>query len=307
MARILIIDDDDAICRVLAKLLRLNGHEVQIARDGQAGVAAALAGPDLIICDLAMPLMDGHGVLATLKQDLRLADIPFIFLSGHADRESIRQSMNLGSDDFIPKPAAAHEILAAVTARLEQHQRRVQRQEAEVKKAVQIFSGIVDDLGSSAAAIHWLAQTAATGSVGEISRAIPPSGSPATVGPVASPAGSFLATRDNRRYFVKLSEVKALLADGEYSLAYWGQNQSMMFRKPLKQWEKELPAAQFVRIHRNAIVNLEFLEYVKKTPAGPQVFLRDFAQVLMVSQRKVPALNQALKLASANQKITAAN
>lgn len=298
MARILIIDDDDAICRAMAKLLRLHGHEVNVAPDGRAGVAAALAGTDLIICDLAMPLMDGHGVLATLKQDQRLEDIPFIFLSGHADRESIRRSMNLGSDDFIPKPASTQEILATVTARLEQHQRREQRREAEVKKAVEIFSGIVDDLGSPAAAIHWLAQTAATGSTGKISGAIPPPGSPAAAEPAVPAAGSFLATRDNRRYFVKLSEVKALLADGEYSRAHWGKDQSMMFRKALKQWEKELPAAQFIRIHRNAIVNLAFLEFVKKTPAGPQVCLREFAQVLIVSQRKIPVLNKALKLAT---------
>ena len=287
MARILVIDDDAAIGRFLGRLLRANGHEVEVATDGKAGITAALHGADLILCDLAMPVMDGHDVLAALKQNPQLEDIPFIFLSGQADRESIRHSMNLGSDDFIPKPAPPQEILAAVTARLHQHERRRQRRDAEVKKAVQIFSGIVNDMGSPDAAIHWLAEAAA----GHAEKTPPPT-------PPATDTSTFLAVRDNRRYFVKLSEIKALLADGEYSKAFWGKDQSMMFRKPLKQWETELPATQFLRIHRHAIINLEFLEFVKKTPSGPQVQLREFTQVLEVSQRKVPALNQALKAAA---------
>ncbi len=231
-----------------------------------------------------MPVMGGHDVLSALKQNPQLEEIPFIFLSGQADRESVRHSMNLGSDDFIPKPAPPEEILAAVNARLQQHARRRQRRDEEVKKAVQIFSGIVNDLGSPDAAIHWLAEAAA-GHAEANRHPVPP----------AADTDTFLAVRDNRRYFVKLSEIKALLADGEYSKAFWGKDQSMMFRKPLKQWEKELPAAKFLRIHRHAIINLEFLEFVKRTPAGPQVQLREFTQVLEVSQRKIPALNQALK------------
>ena len=286
MAKILIIDDDEAIRSVLGTLLRRHGHDVTVAQDGKAGLAAALPGVDLVICDLSMPVMGGHDVLTALKQNPQLEEIPFIFLSGQTDRESVRNSMNLGSDDFIPKPAPPQEILAAVNARLQQHARR-QRRDAEVKKAVEIFSGIVDDLGSPDAAIHWLAEAAA----GHAEKTPAPASPP-------PPTESFLAVRDNRKYFVKLSEIKALLADGEYSKAFWGKDQSMMFRKPLKQWEKELPAAQFLRIHRNAIINLEFLEFVKRTPAGPQVQLREFTQILEVSQRKVPALNQALKTAA---------
>jgi len=291
MAKILIIDDDEAICKALGNFLRTQRHEVTIAKDGKSGLAAAAAAgkPDLIICDLAMPVLGGHGVLAALRQDKRLEDTPFIFLSGCADRESVRASMNLGSDDFIPKPAELSEILAAVNSRLQRHQRQLQRREEEVKKAVQIFSDIVNDLGSSQAAIHWLAEVASKDqTIKKVS----------TASPVAPPTAgaTFLATKDNRQYFVKLSEVKTLLADGEYSRAFWGKDQSMMFRKPLKQWEKELPAAQFVRIHRKAIINLSFLEFVGKTSAGkPQVHLKEFKEVLEVSQRKISTLNRSLK------------
>src|SRR5882672_8309080 len=162
MPKILIIDDDIAICEALGKFLRRQGHEVTTATDGRLGLAASLAKPDLIICDLAMPAMNGHGVLAALRQDKRLEQIPFIFLSGSANREQVRQSMNLGGDDFITKPASLSEILDAVNSRLQRHQRQQQRHHEELKKAVEIFSGIVNDLGSSDAAIHWLAEVAST-------------------------------------------------------------------------------------------------------------------------------------------------
>jgi DNA-binding response OmpR family regulator len=300
MAKILIIDDEVAICQVMGTFLRKQGHEVVVANDGKSGLAAALEKPDLIICDLAMPALNGHGVLAALRQDKRMEDIPFILISGSADRSQVRQSMNLGGDDFLAKPMELSEILDTVNSRLARHQRQQQRREEEVKKAVQIFSGIVNDLGSPEAAIHWLAEVAASNRTPTATDVLQ---APAHL-PEAKPAEptepphtpTFLATKDNRRYFVKLSEVKVLLAEGEYSRAFWGNDQNMMFRKPLKQWETELPEDQFIRIHRKAIINLAFLDYVDTSrPGSPQVHLKEFKETLEVSQRKVPFLNRRLK------------
>lgn len=292
MAKILIIDDEVAICQVMSMFLRKHGHEVRVANDGKAGLEAALEKPDLIICDLQMPALNGQDVLVALRQDKRLEDIPFIFLSGTANRSQVRQSMNLGGDDFLSKPADLYEILETVNSRLARHQRQRQRQAEEVKKAVQIFSGIVNDMGSPEAAIHWLCEVAAADrplSVSEVRAKLPAQAE-------TPPPATFLATKDNRRYFVKLSEVKALLADGEYSRAFWGKDQNMMFRKPLKQWETELPAQQFVRVHRKAIINLAFLDFVDKTTSGsPQVHLKEFKDAIEVSQRKVSTLNRSLK------------
>ena len=299
MPKILIIDDDQEICAALGTFLRRQGHEVVTATDGKTGLAAALEKPDLIICDLAMPALSGHGVVSALRQDKRLENIPFIFFSGCANREQIRQCMNLGGDDFISKPAELFEILEAVNFRLLRHKRQQQRQAEEVKKAVQIFSGIVDDLGSSEAAMEWLAKAAATDQPGEKPAAAhpeAPSESAVPKPPPGEPASTFLAKKDNRRFFVKLSEVKAWLAEGEYSRACWDKDQSMMFRKPLKQWEQELPAAQFIRIHRQAIINLAFFDFVDQSRAGqPHVHLKDFKTALEVSQRKVVILNRQLK------------
>ncbi len=285
MPKILIIDDDVELGSALGKFLRRQGHEVTTATDGRQGLVAALQGPDLIICDLAMPVLNGHGVLEALRQDKRLEDTPFIFLSGSANREMIRRSMNLGGDDFITKPAELTEILAAVDSRLQRQQQRRQRQEETVKQAVEMFAGIVNDLGGAQAAIEWLAEAAAKGQPLDKNA------------PVAPPApASILVRKDNRRFFLKLSEVKAFLADGEYSRAHWGRDQTMMFRKPLKQWETELPAEQFVRVHRQAIINLAFLDFVGKGAGGqPEIHLVDFPGIVEVSQRKVSYLNRVLK------------
>lgn len=300
MAKILIIDDDIGICAALGKFLRRQGHEVITAMDGKLGLAAALECPDLIICDLAMPALGGHGVLSALRQDKRMADIPFIFLSGSSSREQIRQSMNMGGDDFITKPAELSEILDTVNSRLRRRQEQQHRHEEELKKAVQIFAGIVNDLGSSEAAIHWLAEAATADQAGDKLNPAPQheqtSETPDSRLDNPPAPTTFLATRNNRRYFVKLSEVKVLLADGEYSKAFWGKDQSMMFRKSLKQWETELPQSQFIRIHRKAMINLSFLDYVDKSPTGkPQVHLKEYAGVIEVSQRKIPTLNRTLK------------
>lgn len=116
------------------------------------------------------------------------------------------------------------------------------------------------------------------------------------------PPASLLIKKDNRRQFLKLSEVKALTAYGEYSDIHWGNGQSFLFRKPLKQWESELPAEQFVRVHRQAIINLAFLDYVNKDADGKlQIHLRDFKEILPVSQRETPNFNRSLKKFQGNE------
>ena len=136
MAKILIIDDDQQICRVLGEFLRRQGHESSFACNGNEGLLAVAASkPDLILCDLEMPGMDGQGVVSTLRQDQRLGEIPVIFLSGCTDRRQIRSSMNLGGDDFITKPAQLPEILEAVNARLARRQKQVRQLDQQIEQA----------------------------------------------------------------------------------------------------------------------------------------------------------------------------
>ncbi|MCB9418199.1 MAG: hybrid sensor histidine kinase/response regulator [Ardenticatenaceae bacterium] len=120
MARILVIDDDRIIRQTLLDGLRLAGeYEVLLAEDGFEGVEFARKyHPDLIICDVEMPRLDGHGVIGRLQKDPHTARIPFIFLTGYGDRGSVRQGMALGADDYISKPFKVSELVEAVETRL---------------------------------------------------------------------------------------------------------------------------------------------------------------------------------------------
>lgn len=119
MKTILLIEDNADIRENLAEILELANYKVHTAADGQEGVTAALAhGPDLIICDIMMPVLDGYGVIHMLQKKPETYNIPFIFLTAKAERAEIRKGMELGADDYITKPFNSTELLNAVESRL---------------------------------------------------------------------------------------------------------------------------------------------------------------------------------------------
>lgn len=118
--RILVIEDERVMRENVVTLLELEGFEVVSAADGPRGLELAQASrPDLILCDVMMPGVDGYGVLQAVRENSALAHIPFIFFTAKGERPDVRQDMNLGADDYLTKPVSNHELLAAITARFE--------------------------------------------------------------------------------------------------------------------------------------------------------------------------------------------
>ncbi len=115
---ILIIEDETAVRQSLQELLELNEHTVSAAADGIEGIALAQRRPDVILCDIAMPGMDGYGVINALKKIPQCRDIPFIFLTARTSREEQRLGMSHGADDYITKPFTEQELIDAIAARL---------------------------------------------------------------------------------------------------------------------------------------------------------------------------------------------
>ena len=119
MRSLLIIEDEESLRSTLAERLIMEGFEVRTAEDGEQGVEVAREMiPDLIVCDIMMPQMDGHAVLRTLHGQPATAHIPFIFLTAKTDPAQIRAGMTLGADDYLCKPVSKSELLAAIEARL---------------------------------------------------------------------------------------------------------------------------------------------------------------------------------------------
>ena len=119
MKTILLIEDHELIRENTAELLELAGYAVLTAENGQLGVAQALATkPDLVVCDIMMPVLDGYGVLQIFNQNAQLAGVPFIFLTAKTERSDLRRGMELGADDYLTKPFDRAELLSAITGRL---------------------------------------------------------------------------------------------------------------------------------------------------------------------------------------------
>ncbi len=120
MTTILAIEDETPILENILGTIELGGYDAKGAPNGRLGVDMARQHmPDLIVCDILMPELDGYGVLLELRNDPATAMIPFIFLTAKASRDDMRQGMGLGADDYISKPFTPDELLAAVNARLE--------------------------------------------------------------------------------------------------------------------------------------------------------------------------------------------
>ena len=128
--RLLIIEDQAPMRRNIALLLELEGYEVFTAENGRIGLdQARLHRPDLVLCDVMMPEMDGYSVVQALRGDADLAATPFIFLTAKSDRGDVRVGMNFGADDYLTKPVVRDDLLAAVEVRLaraETHERQLQ-------------------------------------------------------------------------------------------------------------------------------------------------------------------------------------
>jgi DNA-binding NarL/FixJ family response regulator len=119
MKKILVIEDEPEMRRNLTTILRLEKFHAVAAENGRIGVEVAKREkPDLILCDVMMPELDGYGVIAALRADPATIAVPFIFLTAKGERPDIRAGMNLGADDYLIKPVAKDELLAGIRSRL---------------------------------------------------------------------------------------------------------------------------------------------------------------------------------------------
>lgn len=123
MKRILVIEDEPATLENLVLMLEMEGFKPFSAPNGRIGVETAKRElPDVILCDVSMPELDGYGVLESLRADSTTVSIPFIFLTAKGDKKDFRAGMNLGADDYLTKPASAEDVLAAISTRLNRQQ-----------------------------------------------------------------------------------------------------------------------------------------------------------------------------------------
>lgn len=129
---ILVIEDQEDVRENITELLELSNYDVSNAPDGKEGVKRALESPpDLVLCDIMMPEMDGYEVLYLLSKNQSTSSIPFIFLTAKAEKSDFRKGMNMGADDYITKPFEEIELLGAIERRIQRHEELSNSQEIE--------------------------------------------------------------------------------------------------------------------------------------------------------------------------------
>jgi DNA-binding NarL/FixJ family response regulator len=129
MKRILVIEDEPEMRRNIATLLRHTNYQPIAAENGRQGLELARRErPDLILCDIMMPELDGFGVLRSLQMDEQLARIPFIFLTAKGEKDDLRSGMNLGADDYLTKPVGNAELINAIETRLRKSEQQAKRE-----------------------------------------------------------------------------------------------------------------------------------------------------------------------------------
>ncbi len=142
MVKIVVIEDETPIRDAVMDWLGFEGYETAGAANGRLGLEAIYREiPDMIICDIAMPEMDGHEVLIEVRSDASINHIPFIFLTAAADRASVRKGMDMGADDYLTKPFTRDEILNAVRSRLQ----KKAAQESQLQAQIGVVSSMLSE------------------------------------------------------------------------------------------------------------------------------------------------------------------
>ena len=176
MNKILIIEDQPEMRRKLAMILEREQFKVATAPNGLIGLDMARSDPpDLVVCDIMMPELDGYAVLEALRADEATATIPFIFLTAKGERVDLRTGMSIGADDYLTKPVTKDDLLGSIHARLKRREREEQRLREKLQQASFdpdfASPARLETLGISpreAEILNWVAQGKSNADVGAI-------------------------------------------------------------------------------------------------------------------------------------------
>ena len=148
MKKILVIEDNNEVRENIGEILELSNYKVFTAENGKTGVELALRElPDMIICDIMMPVLDGYGVLHLLNKHIETYGIPFIFLTAKAEKTDLRKGMEMGADDYLTKPFDSIELLNAIEIRLRKSE-SIKQHAAKNDKDVNAFINNAQKKGS---------------------------------------------------------------------------------------------------------------------------------------------------------------
>ncbi|MBU2493576.1 MAG: response regulator [Bacteroidetes bacterium] len=231
MKTILLIEDNSLLAENIKALLEEEIFSVIHVSSAEEGLNIVFQDkPDLILCDIMLPDKDGYELLQILKDKLGYSLPPFVYLTAKSQRDDQRKGMELGADDFITKPFTKSELLNAINTQLNKRE-KLTGNEGSAESKTQILNQADDDLGGD--------------------------------NKLSYNGFIFLNEKKSPGFFAvkKIIYIKSLK---DYTTIVFNDFRKVVIRRTLAKWEEILPAENFVRIHRQTIINLQFLDRVER-------------------------------------------
>lgn len=257
MKKILLIEDNRELADNFALLLKDRGFEVICSYTGSNGLEKYIESkPDLILCDIMLPDINGYKLISELKK-LNNVELPiFIFITAKTQRQDFRKGMELGADDYITKPFTFDELIKSINVQFNKREIFLEKTEAD-------FTNKNKGDGSNDTILNY---------------------------------NDYIFFDDKKNPgFYPVNTIIFIKSMKDYTRVTLYGDKKFILRKPMKYWEARLPAEKFLRVHKQAIVNIEFVEKVEAISSNRyHLKIKNLTEKIEVSQRYSKAIRNIL-------------
>lgn len=259
MKKILLIEDNVDLAENISELLEKDGYNVQTVFTGEEGLKSVIDfKPDLILCDILLPDINGYTILKQLKKMEGLVLPIFIFITAKSQREDLRKGMVLGAEDYLTKPFTYEELLAAIKVQL-------QKRTKAFKDANHNSKEMKESDSSEKQIFQKLRQT--DKSETDYSEYV------------------FLKSKKDSGFYL-IDDIVVIKSLKDYTNLFLKGEKSFIIHRSMIDWEKKLPGKKFIRIHKQTMINLKYVEKVELISSNRfLISLNFYPKKLEVSQR----------------------
>ena len=256
MKKILIIEDNYDLAQNTLLFLKENGYDVLVCPNGKEGLKVMLNyQPDLILCDIMLPDINGYKILSEIKKLENPIPPIVIFITAKTQRDDIRKGMTLGADDYITKPFTFDELLRSIEVQFKKRNKILQLIEKDFPPKIMIGQNvqknILDDTNKS----------------------------------LAYNGHIFIDVKKNPSYY-PVKDLLIIKSMKDYTILIFTDGKKYIIRKLMKYWEKYLPNKEFIRIHRQTIINLNYIEKIERLSSNRfSISLKNYQNKVGASQR----------------------
>ena len=266
MKKILIIEDNIDLAENIVLMLKENGYNVKAAYNGKDGLNLIIDfDPMIILCDIMLPDISGYKLLTEMKKLEEKTTPIFIFLTAKTQRQDLRRGMVLGADDYITKPFTYDELISSINTQIKKRTRFFDKQTTQDTKKGKEENPVNDSI---------------------------PTQSGTTLG-----YSDHLFISDKKSPgFHLVSSIIVIKSLKDYTQLFMANDKRFFLRKSMKYWEDRLPKEKFVRIHRQTLVNVDFIDKVEPLSSNRvRIILKDYGEELEASQRLSGKIKKLLK------------